>query len=112
MARNFTRELRKAFRRGENKIVCSVAPWVDREMAYLPRGSHDPKPWKFAQDRDPNGYRFTGRECEIKTVRYAVRDCGRSFAVVDTHTGQYANSGIMSRSAAETYAERLEASHK
>jgi hypothetical protein len=67
MARNFTRELRKAHRRGVNKVVCSLAPWDGREVAYMPRGEHDPLPWVFLHDQ-PQEVRFNGRECRIQSL--------------------------------------------
>lgn len=112
MARNFTRELRKAHRPGVNRIVCSSAPYEGKEVEYAPRNRHDSLPWVLVLDgKTRHGYRFTGRECHVQTFRYIVQDCGRTYGVVDTETGSFASSGIMSRYAATEYAKRLEASH-
>lgn len=82
MARNFTREIRKALRPGFNRAVCSSAPYTGREVQYLPRNNHDGLPWVLM---DWEGdYRFSGRECHVETFRYAVIPLGNRFAILDT----------------------------
>jgi hypothetical protein len=92
MARNFTREIRKALRPGVNRAVCSEAPYTGWEVEYSPRSSHDPQPWVLANSahvgREKYGhgtdYRFTGRECHVQTFRYAVVESLGKFLVLDT----------------------------
>ena len=108
---SYTSDLRAAHKPGVNKIVYSSAPYEGHEMAYEPRNRHDALPWVLVLDGTRRrGYRFSGRECHLQMNRYTVKDCGRSFAVVDTTTGEYAASGFLSRYAATDKAERLEAS--
>lgn len=61
--RNYTQELLAAQAKGQ-RIVCSVAPWVNDAMEYAPRKKGDPKPWKPVGWGFPESiYRFSGREC-------------------------------------------------
>jgi hypothetical protein len=94
MARNFTREIRKALRPGLNRAVCSSAPYVGHEVEYAPRNRHDSLPWILVQDgKAVPGYRFTGRECHVQTFRFAVveRPDRLGFVVLDTK-----NAGVHS----------------
>lgn len=87
MARNFTREVRKALRPGLSRAVCSVAPYEGREVQYRPRGAHDSRPWVLdTQIVALDGYRFTGREVHVQTFRFAVveRPDRRGFVILDT----------------------------
>lgn len=119
MARNFTREIRKALIPGRNRVVCSAAPYIGREVEYTPRSKGDPKPWRLAGDTQPNAYRFTGRECHVQTFRYVVVEHVNRFYVLDTdgnpptHFGSVAGvlavgKAFTSRYAATDAAERLE----
>jgi hypothetical protein len=118
MARNFTREIRKALRPGVNRAVCSSAPYTGREVEYAPRNSHDGLPWVLT---DWEGdYRFSGRECHVETFRFAVVEHQNRFYVLDT-AGQPPTllgnvAGVLatgvaytSRYAAKDTAKRLEA---
>lgn len=121
MARNFTRELRKAHRPGVNRIVCSSAPYEGKEVEYAPRNRHDSLPWVLVLDgKTRHGYRFTGRECHVQTFRYAVvaDPKGLGFYVMDTKDGTVEFCGVKgvlavaklftSRYAATDAAKRLE----
>lgn len=61
---NYTAELRK-FKAEGAKIVCQVKPYEDQEVVYVPRNPGDPKPWRLMAD--PDGYRYSGRECTAVT---------------------------------------------
>lgn len=119
MARNFTRELRKALRPGVNRIVCSSAPYEGKEVEYAPRNAHDRSPWRIDGFGD-SGFRFSGRECHVQTFRYAVVEDpkGLGFYVMDTKDGTAEFCGVKgvlavaklftSRHAATDAAKRLE----
>jgi hypothetical protein len=89
MARNFTRELLKAYKPGRNRIVYSSAPYEGWAVEYSPRNKHDRNPWVLQQDRASrvmlDSFRFSGRECRVQTFRYAVVALNNSFVVLDTH---------------------------
>lgn len=122
MARNFTREIRKALRPGLNRAVCSSAPYVGHEVEYAPRNRHDSLPWILVQDgKAVPGYRFTGRECHVQTFRFAVVELlnRNGFVILDTEGGEGrpAYNGVQgvltypsfsSRYAATDAAKRLE----
>lgn len=57
----FSKRLLRDMDRGAT-IVCSVAPYVDREMEYAPRRKSDPSPWVLAGTAA--SFRYSGAECE------------------------------------------------
>lgn len=66
---NYTRALRRAQEQGA-RIVCSVAPFSEVPVKYMPRFKEDPHPWVL--DRLPRPvleYRYSGRECRAVTTR-------------------------------------------
>src|SRR5690349_7839144 len=83
--RRYTAELLKGFRRGINRVVCSLQPYTDQEVEYSPRSRNDAEPWVLLSGDAP--YRFSGRECHLLNWRFQVEDRGSHFAVVDSVSG-------------------------
>lgn len=110
---SYTSKLLAGTKPGRIVPVYSSAPYENQAVEYAPRSKHDASPWILAQDVDGhsrNGFRFTGRECHLHTLRFTVEDAGRAgFAVMDTVDGHQVGDYISSRYAAKDAAQRYEA---